>query len=111
VDLVKRWLLIGLGLAALTKEKAEEIVLDLVQRGEMSREEGKSLIDNVLRRTDAGKHEVRDRLHAEVRRFLKGTGIAARDDIENLRAEIEALNTRLTELEGRIVQDTETEPQ
>lgn len=39
MDVVKKAMLLGLGVISLTKEKAEEAVDDLIKRGEVSREE------------------------------------------------------------------------
>ena len=49
-EAIRRVLATGLGLAVLTKEKAEELVNEFVRQGELSREEGERLLDDITRR-------------------------------------------------------------
>ena len=47
-DLIKRGLLMSLGTLALTQEKAEAIVDDLVHRGEARRDESSELVERLV---------------------------------------------------------------
>ena len=41
MDFIKKSMLAGIGLAALTREKAEKTVDDLIKKGEMTEKEGR----------------------------------------------------------------------
>ncbi|MBW2035295.1 MAG: hypothetical protein JRI94_17255 [Deltaproteobacteria bacterium] len=49
-DLIRKVVLTGIGLAALTKEKIEEVVKEVVEKGKLSEKEGKEFIDSLKRR-------------------------------------------------------------
>jgi polyhydroxyalkanoate synthesis regulator phasin len=50
VDLIKKGLAFGLGLAVSSKEQAEKIVNELVKKGELSMEESKDTINQQIQR-------------------------------------------------------------
>ncbi|MGE5575864.1 MAG: phasin family protein [Syntrophothermus sp.] len=101
LDFVKKPLSTALGLALLTKEKADEVVKDLVKQGEMSKEEGRQFLENWAKRAEEEKEELRQRINAETRRILETTGIATRADVERLEARIRELEERVSQLESR----------
>jgi polyhydroxyalkanoate synthesis regulator phasin len=49
-ELLKKTYLAGLGLATLTKERIEEIVDELVKRGEVAEQDRRNVVDDLLRR-------------------------------------------------------------
>lgn len=99
--LLRRLTAAGIGLAWLTKEKAEVFVQELVRQGEMSREEGRELLEELLRRAEMEKDELQRRLDGEVRRIMKSAGVATREDVQRLEERIERLEARLGRLEGQ----------
>ncbi|MCL4516924.1 MAG: polyhydroxyalkanoate synthesis regulator [Firmicutes bacterium] len=100
-DLVKKPLITALGLAVLTKEKAEEAVKDLVKKGEMSKDEGRQFLENWAKRAEEEKEELRKRIGAETQHFLETTGIATRADVDRLEARIRELEEKLSRFEPR----------
>jgi polyhydroxyalkanoate synthesis regulator phasin len=50
-DWMKKMMLFGVGLAALTREKTEEFVKELVKKGELSEKEGKQLINDLVEKS------------------------------------------------------------
>lgn len=52
VDLIKKAIYTGVGLAVLTKEKAEELVKDLSEQAKLSEQEGKELFDGLLKHSE-----------------------------------------------------------
>ena len=47
IDLIKKAIYTGLGMAVLTKEKAEEMVKELSQQAKLSEAEGKELLESL----------------------------------------------------------------
>lgn len=99
--LLRRLTAAGIGLAWLTKEKAEAFVQELVRQGEMSREEGRELLEELLRRAEMEKDELQRRIDAEVRRMMKSAGVATREDVRRLEERLERLEARLDRLAGQ----------
>lgn len=82
---VRKFLLAGIGAAAVTVEKSEEIIKELIKKGELTVEQGKSLGEEL-------KHKVCPKPSAE----------ETLPDIENLSAAQRAkLKAMLEELESR----------
>lgn len=96
----KRWLLAGVGLAVLTKEKMEEAVHELIRQGEVSKEEGKELLDNLMEKAEAERKELSNRVNEEVQKVLKGVGLVRTEDVDQLKEQIQELEKRLGRLEG-----------
>lgn len=103
-DQLKRWAATGLGLALLTKEMAETIVQDLVKQGEISREEGKELLDSLLARAQREKDELQRRIDAEVRRVIKSLGLVPQEEVRRLEEQVQRLQVRVERLEARLHQ-------
>jgi len=95
---LKQALTFGLGVAVMSKEKAEEVVKELVQRGEISREEGHSLVEEVVKQSED------DQLKKIMPRPQGGK--AANDRWEDLAERVEVLELKLDrlidELEDRL---------
>lgn len=83
-ELLERAVLIGLGLASLTQEKAKAWADELTKRGELRREEIRRWVDDLVARGEKSREELRKMLREEVRKALKEMGLATREDIEAL---------------------------
>lgn len=86
--------LLGIGIAALTKEKAEEIVNEFVEKGELGSEEGKDLVKDLLKKSEEQRKELAKRIDSEVKKALKGL-IVSKSDIGRLEKRIERLEGKV----------------
>ena len=57
VDLIKKAFYTGLGLAVLTKDKAEEMVRDIASQAKLSESEGKELVDSLMKQSDQARQD------------------------------------------------------
>jgi polyhydroxyalkanoate synthesis regulator phasin len=97
---LERTLLLALGAAALTRERVQEVVDEVVRRGELSRREGKELVDDLMTRaTDQGSG-LRERFDADVQDLFRRWGLATRGEWEDLNLKVAQLEHRLSLLEG-----------
>jgi polyhydroxyalkanoate synthesis regulator phasin len=94
-DFVEEALLAGVGAAALTKERADDLVEELTKRGRMTREEARGLVD-----------EVAGRWRGETLRLSERAGTTLSDAFRSFglvtRREYEELELRLAQLEHRL---------
>ncbi len=90
-----RWLSLGLGLASLTREKADELAQELVRRGQMSREEAREMVDRLLKQADQQREEMRRAVQQQLQRVMETAGVARREELEALRARVAELERRL----------------
>lgn len=92
---IRRFLATGLGLAIFTKDRVVAIVQELVKQGQVSREEGERLLDDILLNAQAQSSELRSSFNEGFSRILERVGLARQDDVEVLKKRIEELERHL----------------
>ncbi len=94
-NLVKKTILTGLGLVSLTKEKAEKLVEELIEEGEVSESEGSKFIKELLEKTENNKKTIEKQVEKTVHGVLKKLNVPTRKDIVELNSKIEKLDKKL----------------
>ena len=94
-DMVERTFLAGMGAAALTKDRLQDLVEDLVRLGQLNAEEGREMVDRLLART-------REDARAVMKRVEVTAPSANREQISQLQQQIEDQELRLRQLEHRV---------
>ena len=94
-DLIKKTILTGLGLASLTKEKAEKLVKDLIKEGEVSESEGSKFVKELLEKAENNKKTIEKQVEKTVHGVLKKLNVPSRKDIVELNSKIEKLDKKL----------------
>ncbi len=90
--------LIGIGVLAITEEKIRQAVDELIEKGEMNREEGKSLVQELLTEKKKQMQELGDRISEDVQNAVDRSKIATKDDVARLEEKIAGLETAVKEL-------------
>jgi len=85
----------GVGAAFLTKEKIEEIRSELIERGKMTRDESRQFVDDLIKRSEGAKEELERWLCRQVEERVEQLHLATRDEVEELRRRIEALEASM----------------
>ncbi len=96
IDLVKKTMLTGLGLASLTKEKVEEVAKAFVEKGKMTEQEGRALVDELLARSEESKEELKKQIEERVQAVLAKMDLAKQSEVDNLKQEVAALREEMT---------------
>jgi poly(hydroxyalkanoate) granule-associated protein len=94
LDTVRKVWLAGLGTLELTEEKLEELLRDLIKRGELTEKEARTLTEQWKRRLAARRDELQREAREAVQRALRDFDVATREDIEALTKRVEALEKR-----------------
>jgi len=84
IDLIKKTILAGVGLAAMTKDKVEELAEELTEKGELSEKEGKELVDDLMKRSQQAKKDLDKKMEEVVTKVLKKMDVATKKDIARL---------------------------
>ena len=90
--------LIGIGVLAITEEKIRQTVDELIEKGEMNREEGKSLVQELLTEKKKQMQELGDTISNSVQNSIDRSKIATKDDIARLEDKIAELEKTVREL-------------
>jgi polyhydroxyalkanoate synthesis regulator phasin len=101
IDLIKKALYTGLGLAMLTKERAEEVVKDLTQQAELSEQEGRELLAGLLQQSESARRELEARLDEAISSTVRRLNLATKDEVAGLREKVEALAAKLGQNSGQ----------
>lgn len=72
-QLIKKGLLIGVGLAAYAQEKAESLAKELVRKGHLNRAEGKKLVRRIYQEADKSRKRITAVVESELKRLLGAT--------------------------------------
>ncbi len=89
LDLVHKILYTGIGLAALTEEKAKEIVAELEQKGEVSSEQGKKLAQELIEKAKRQSKELRETISEEVNKLAGKFKWVTRQELEEMKQRLD----------------------
>lgn len=98
---IKKGLMTGIGAVLLTKEKIEESVEKLVKESKIKEEDARKLIDELAGSGQKQATKMEKDMGDVFKRALSGMNVARKDELADLRRQIEALEARLSLLEGR----------
>ncbi|MFH1062683.1 MAG: hypothetical protein V1747_07355 [Candidatus Omnitrophota bacterium] len=86
-ELIEKIILAGVGLANLTKEKAEKLVDALIKKGQIQAKDKKAVLSRLLKGTE--------QLDRDLEKKMKQVSLSV---VKNSQKQIDALNNKLTQL-------------
>jgi polyhydroxyalkanoate synthesis regulator phasin len=92
---MKKALLTGLGLAALTKKEIEKTINQAAVKKGLSQTEGEKLAKELLRKMEKRNKAVADQLADMVKKALKALNIPTRQEVEELDKKVDRLNKKV----------------
>lgn len=98
-DLIERTFLAGMGAAALTKDRIQDLVEELVDRGQINAEEGRDVVERLVARSRDEARTVLKRADSSLRGAYRELGLGSRKDVEEMVLRIEQLEHRVKLLE------------
>src|SRR3712207_4277705 len=100
-ETLERLILLQIGAAAVTRERVQEAVNRLIAQGRMEREEGRTVVNEVLNRARERSEGARALFDASVQQGLRGAGVPNREAYEDLLFRVEQLEHRVRLIEDR----------
>ncbi|HSH12712.1 MAG TPA: hypothetical protein VLA15_03150 [Desulfurivibrionaceae bacterium] len=101
LELIKKGLLTGLGLAVVTKAKLEAVLGKMVDEGKMSREEAAKLLDELLQSGEKQWAEAEEKIGATVKKLVTEMDFCRKEELKELEKKLQALELRLADMEMR----------
>lgn len=83
--MIKELFEIGIGTALIAREKVEEELGKLEDKGKISKEEAAKFIASAKERSDAHRKELREELKSMIKEVIDEMGLATKEDIEALK--------------------------
>lgn len=99
IDLVKKAMFTGIGVVSLSKEKIEEVARDFIEKGKLSEQEGEKLVDELLKKSEESRAEVKKQIEEQVQAVLQKMDCATKSDLAELRAELLEVKAKMELLE------------
>jgi polyhydroxyalkanoate synthesis regulator phasin len=96
LDFIKKTLLTGIGIAMKTKDELEEWVKEIVKKGEMSENEGKSFLEDIKKKSREAQKDLEEKIESKFKDLLRKADIATRNEVSDLKKEIEELKKTLS---------------
>jgi len=90
-DMFKKMGLFGIGVISLTQEKIEEFSQEMIKKGEISKEEGRRFVKEVLSEQEKQMKELQNTIDGKVKEALEKSGVAMKNDLASLEKKIENL--------------------
>ncbi len=98
LDLVKKSMLAGIGLALKTWDEVEAFARDLQKRGQMTEKEGRKFLEELQERYQDVQSKLEKRVEQSVRDFLKKADVVTSDELKGLKKEIRELKQAVAAL-------------
>ncbi|HAO21494.1 MAG: hypothetical protein BWK80_05635 [Desulfobacteraceae bacterium IS3] len=97
LDFMKKYMMLGVGLAVKTKDEVEKMAKDLMAQGKMSEQEGRHFMDDLFKRYDESKKVLEDKVENLVEKSMKKAGFARQTEVETLKKELQEVKEKLKE--------------
>ena len=101
MDIIRKTMLLGLGLISLTKEKAEGVVDDLVKRGEVASEDRYKVVDSLLKEAEKQEEEFTRKMTKSVQKVVADLGLPTKKDMDEVLKTLKSIEARLPSADDR----------
>jgi polyhydroxyalkanoate synthesis regulator phasin len=91
IELLKRTVATGLGLAVMTRDKVEELGKELIKTAKLSEQEGNDFLQDLHTQAETSQKELSERIDKEITKVVERLNLATRDEVNALRAEVAEL--------------------
>jgi polyhydroxyalkanoate synthesis regulator phasin len=99
VEFFKKSLFTAVGLAAMTREKIEEVGKKLAEEAKLSEIEGKQFVEDLIKKSDETRFALEKMVYDTVNAALKKLDIPTRSEITSIENRVQKIETKMTEQE------------
>ena len=97
MDLMKKTLLAGIGLALKTKDEVEDFAKEIEKKLNMTEKDGKTFLKDLQKKYDEAQEKLEKRVDESVKKILKSMDIVTQDELKGLKKEIRELKKAISE--------------
>jgi len=98
IESLKKVGLLGIGVLSITEEKITQVVNELVEKGEMNKEEGKTLVHELLTEKKKQMQDFEEKISGDVQNAIGKSKLASKDDVSRLEDKIAELEETIKKL-------------
>ena len=97
LNITKKAMLTGIGLALIAKDEVEDLAKELVNKGKMSENEGTKFLEDLQKRYDETQKKLEEKIQLAVKDFMKKADVVTGDELKGLKKEIRDLKKAISE--------------
>jgi polyhydroxyalkanoate synthesis regulator phasin len=90
-DIFEKAYLAGLGAWSVTKEKAKEIVDDLVEKGKITADEAPKILKEVVAKAEESKKALEERVEKGVENTVNKLNLATKTDVQRVEEKLDLI--------------------
>lgn len=100
-DLIKQFLMIGIGTTSLVADKIREVSDQWVKDGKLNTEEAQSFATELMSKMKVEQGNFEAQMERQLRHVMSDLGVARQKEIDELRGRIDRLEHQLRDLENK----------
>ncbi|OQZ00966.1 MAG: hypothetical protein B6D35_04620 [Candidatus Brocadia sp. UTAMX2] len=94
-DFINKMINLGFGAALLTKENVEEVIDEMVKKGEIKKDEAKARASDLFKKVLSSKQEIESKIEKIVENALHKLDIPTRKELQEMQKKLEEIIKRL----------------
>lgn len=102
IDLLKKTAFIGLGVAALTKDKVEEVAKDFIAKGTLTEKEGERFVAEIVEKSTQAKADLSQMIDEKVEVVLAKADLTKRVEYDELLEQVALLRGEVAALKEQV---------
>jgi len=91
LDYIRKMTLAGAGLAIITTEKIQEMMDDLVKKGEMTEKEAREAVNEFVEKSKQAKRDLEEKVEKIITGFLNRMNLPTRKELDEIKERLERL--------------------
>ncbi|MGB3558654.1 MAG: phasin family protein [Geitlerinemataceae cyanobacterium] len=100
-DLIKQFLMIGIGTTSLVADKIREVSDRWVRDGKLNTEEAQSFVDELMSNMKVEQGNFESQMERQLRNVMQDLGVPRQKEIDELRGRIDRLERQIRDLENK----------
>jgi polyhydroxyalkanoate synthesis regulator phasin len=100
IELLKKTILTGLGVASLTRDKIEQLGRELSDKGKMTEQEGQKFVEEMQKLAEESRASLQKQTEKVVESALAKMHLARAADMDELKQEIAALRAEIEAMQA-----------
>ncbi|MDM7920087.1 MAG: phasin family protein [Methanosarcina sp.] len=98
---VRKLGLIGAGLWAMTEERVNELVKELVDKGDISKEEGKKAVQDLVEESKKQRIDLEKKISDKIQDAISKADVFTRKDMHELESRLEILEDEVQKMKNK----------
>ncbi|HVO68349.1 MAG TPA: phasin family protein [Syntrophales bacterium] len=91
LDYIRKMTLAGAGLAIITTEKIQEMMDDLVKKGEMTEKEAREAVNEFVEKSKQARKDLEEKVEKTITGFLNRMNIPTRKELDEIKERLDRL--------------------